>query len=337
MAIFDATNTTRDRRQTLAQKAKNENCFLLFVESICDDPDVLARNYELKLQNDDYRDMDPGKARKDFMDRVRAYEKVYETITDDEDSNEISYIKLIDVGRKVISRNCYGFLPSQVGFYLQNVHIQHRKIYLSLNAETYSTKENKYKSQSEDDDGRLTEDGRQYSLNLAKFIEMDRESMKDAKGREVLVLAGTAMVHAETILHLRMLYPCYTTPLLNELRGGDLHGISPAEIKKKYPDEYERRKADKLQYRYPGVGGESYLDVIERLRPVVIELERQRRSALVVCNLAVLRCIYSYFMGISVENIPSIPIANHCILELEPGPFGCQCKAIDPSAELRFV
>jgi 6-phosphofructo-2-kinase len=28
--------------------------------------------------------------------------------------------------------------------------------------------------------------------------------------------------------------------------------------------------ADKLNYRYPGVGGESYLDVIERIRPVII-------------------------------------------------------------------
>ena len=136
--------------------------------------------------------------------------------------------------------------------------------------------------------GKLTESGRIYSLNVAKFIQLDRDSLKDPIGRELLVLAGTAMVHAETILHLRMLYPCYTTPLLNELRGGDLHGLSPREIQSKFPDEYKRRKADKLIYRYPGVGGESYIDVIERLRPVVIELERQRRSVLVVCKVAVL-------------------------------------------------
>ena len=281
--------------------------------------------------------MDPITARADFMDRVSAYEKVYETIEDDEDSNQISYIKLIDVCQKVISRNCTGYLPSQVGFYLQNVHIQQRKIYLSLNAETFGTLENKYKSQSEDDDGKLTDSGRMYSLNMAKYIDMDRDSIKDAIGRELMVLAGTALVHAETILHLRMIHPCYTTPLLNELRGGDLHGKSPTEIELRYPDEYKKRKEDKLRYRYPGVGGESYLDVIERLRPVVIELERQRRSVLVVCNVAVLRCIYAYFTGINVDEIPKIPVHKHRLLELTPGPFGCQSKIVDPFSELSHM
>lgn len=53
--------------------------------------------------------------------------------------------------------------------------------------------------------------------------------------------------------------------------------------------EYEKRLLDKLTYRYPGVGGESYLDVIERIRPVLIELERQRKSVVIVCHIAVLR------------------------------------------------
>lgn len=48
VAIFDATNTTKDRRLALAQRARRENVFLLFVESICDDQKVLFRNYELK-------------------------------------------------------------------------------------------------------------------------------------------------------------------------------------------------------------------------------------------------------------------------------------------------
>lgn len=78
VAIFDATNTTIKRRLSLAERAREKNVELLFVESICDDQEVLQRNYTLKLQNDDYKEMDPEKARSDFMDRVRAYEKVYE-------------------------------------------------------------------------------------------------------------------------------------------------------------------------------------------------------------------------------------------------------------------
>ena len=241
---------------------------------------VLARNYELKLQNDDYKTMDAAIARDDFMSRVSAYEKVYEYVDDMEDSNQISYIKLINVGQKVISRNCTGYLPSQVAFFLQNIHIHPRKIYLSLNAENFKVENvgNKNtKTRLEDDENgsfHLTDEGREYSLNLAKFIQMKLEGMKE--GKDLLVLTGTAKIHAETVVHVRMSNLCYSTPLLNSMRTGDLHGCSSNEIFEKYPKEYERRENDKLRYRYPGVGGESYLDVIERVRPVIIELERQR-------------------------------------------------------------
>lgn len=50
---------------------------------------------------------------------MRAYEEVYETIEDTEDSGDIRYIKLYNVGQKVVTKNCKGYLPSQVAFYLQ--------------------------------------------------------------------------------------------------------------------------------------------------------------------------------------------------------------------------
>ena len=78
VAIFDATNTTIKRRLGLAQRAREHNVCLVFVESICDDQEVLQRNYDLKLMNEDYKHMAPEKARADFMERVHAYEKVYE-------------------------------------------------------------------------------------------------------------------------------------------------------------------------------------------------------------------------------------------------------------------
>lgn len=78
VAIFDATNTTRARRMMLAQRSRAENAFLLYVESICTDEVVLRRNYELKLKNDDYKGMDQKVALNDFIERVRAYERVYE-------------------------------------------------------------------------------------------------------------------------------------------------------------------------------------------------------------------------------------------------------------------
>lgn len=48
--------------------------------------------------------MDEEAALKDFENRVKMYEDVYEPIEDSEDNGQISYIKLIDVGAKVESK-----------------------------------------------------------------------------------------------------------------------------------------------------------------------------------------------------------------------------------------
>ena len=85
---------------------------------------------------------------------------------------------------------------------------------------------------------------------------------------------------------------------------------------------YAARERDKLHFRYPGAGGESYADVIDRLKPIIIELERQRRSVLVVSHLAVQRCLYAYFTGTPMEQIPYIKLAQHSVVELAPGPHG---------------
>jgi broad specificity phosphatase PhoE/predicted kinase len=323
VAIFDATNTTQHRRQALANRARRENVYLLFVESICDDQLVLRRNYELKLQNEDYKSMDRSKALEDFLARVVAYERVYETIIDSEDSANISYIKLINVGQKVITRNCSGYLPSQISFYLQNIHINPRKIYLTLPAES-----DRRDADSGEDTGSITAEGRVFTLNLVKFIQAEQEAAEAGMGREILVLTGTSKEQAETVTHLRILYSVYCTQLLNELRGGDLHGLSKDEIKKRYPIEYERRVRDKLNYRYPGAG-ESYLDVIERVRPIIVELERQRKSVVLVCHPAVLRTIYAYFMGCPLADLPFIPLKRHIVYELEVGAFGCKIRGLD--------
>ena len=121
VVIFDATNTTRRRRQLLTERCRAESrdsgndVSIVFVESICDDPNVLSRNYEMKLQNADYKGTDPSKAMADFMERVEQYEARYEPV---DDAEECAYIKLVNVGDKVITRRCGGYLTSQLGFYL---------------------------------------------------------------------------------------------------------------------------------------------------------------------------------------------------------------------------
>ena len=44
-------------------------------------------------------------------------------------------------------------------------------------------------------------------------------------------------------------------------------------LQQAYPDDFANRDDDKFNYRYRG--GESYRDVVVRLEPVIMELERQ--------------------------------------------------------------
>ena len=45
------------------------------------------------------------------------------------------------------------------------------------------------------------------------------------------------------------------------------------DILRDMPEEFARRNADKFRYRYPR--GESYEDLVARLEPVIMEMERQ--------------------------------------------------------------
>jgi hypothetical protein len=61
----------------------------------------------------------------------QEYEARYDTIEDDEDDGEVSFIKIINVGEKVITRKCSGYLPSQISFFVGNMHITPRRIWLA--------------------------------------------------------------------------------------------------------------------------------------------------------------------------------------------------------------
>ena len=73
---------------------------------------------------------------------------------------------------------------------------------------------------------------------------------------------------------------------LNELDVGICDGLTYAQVQERYPTDFKSRDAFKYTYRYPR--GESYEDLVARLEPVIMELERQE-SVLVIGHQAVIR------------------------------------------------
>jgi 6-phosphofructo-2-kinase/fructose-2,6-biphosphatase 2 len=130
IAILDATNSTKSRRRWIQERCAAENIETLFVESKCDDEELIMSNIlEVKTTSPDYVGQDPEEAAADFRNRIRNYEKVYQTI--DEDERDLTYVKLIDVGKQVIINQIQDYLQSRVVYYLMNLHIKPRSIWLS--------------------------------------------------------------------------------------------------------------------------------------------------------------------------------------------------------------
>ena len=96
------------------------------------------------------------------------------------------------------------------------------------------------------------------------------------------------------------------------------------EIENTYPEEFERRENDKLAYRYPR--GESYLDVIARIEPIIMEMERHREPLLIVGHKGILRIIYAFYMGLSRAEAPYVSVPLNCVIQLTPSAFGYEEK-----------
>ena len=68
---------------------------------------------------------------------------------------------------------------------------------------------------------------------------------------------------------------------------------------------------------------QSYEDLVARLEPVIMELERQS-NVLVVSHQAVLRCILAYFKNQNQEDLPYIKVPLHTVMKLTPVAYGCE-------------
>ncbi|XP_074567226.1 6-phosphofructo-2-kinase/fructose-2,6-bisphosphatase-like [Curcuma longa] len=312
VGIFDATNSSRKRRNMLMKMAAGK-CKIIFLETICNDKRIIESNIRLKIQQSpDYaEETDFEAGMRDFKERLDNYEKVYEPV------EEGSYIKMIDMangqGGQIQVNNISGYLPGRIVFFLVNTHLTPRPILLTRHGESRNNVRGRIGG-----DAVLSEAGELYAKKLANFVEKRLKSEKTAS-----IWTSTLQ---RTILTASQIvgFPKIQWRALEEINAGVCDGMTYEEIKKNMPEEYESRKKDKLRYRYPR--GESYLDVIQRLEPVIIELERQRAPVVVISHQAVLRALYAYFADRPLNEIPLIEVPFHTIIEIQMGVTGVQEK-----------
>lgn len=100
---------------------------------------------------------------------------------------------------------------------------------------------------------------------------------------------------------------------LNELNTGVCDGLTYEEIAERYPVEFAARDDDKFHYRYPE--GESYADLLLRVRPVLDRLEVED-NVMIVAHQAVLRCILAALLNKDEKELPYIHTPLHTVMRL---------------------
>ena len=127
--IYSLINSHVNRQKIVERVSKEKGMSVIFLESVCDDPVVIAANIALKVSSGDpdYKDMSREEAKADFERRIREYEAVYETITEP----HLSYLRIKNVGSEVTLCHIHGYLQSRIAFYLMNLHLKPRSIFFS--------------------------------------------------------------------------------------------------------------------------------------------------------------------------------------------------------------
>lgn len=341
IGIYDATNTTRSRREWIVKQVSDlvqSRSQVLFIESVVNDEVLVEHNIrEAKLSMPDYEGTSSEDALKDFRARIHAYSDVYEMMGSSHAEDELSWVRVEDGGRFVAMNRIRGCLQGRLCQLLSTLHTMTRPLYLSRHGQSQYNEMEKIGG-----DSLLSAQGEDYAKRLAEYVHEeilglnadgsfpnrgDNRSTPKLRSR---LYTSSLLRTKETTKHIQ--HPVCSDGWtvmrarafrnLDEIFAGMFDGMTYEEIKALAPEEYEERSRNKLGYRYPR--GESYLDVIERLEPVVMELERQRDPVLVVGHQGILRIIYCYFKGMNREEAPFVPIPLNTVIKLVPGTYTCE-------------
>jgi len=319
--IFDATNTTVDRRRAVVERCAcaSPPVTLVFLESVCNDEEILQHNYNMKLFNDDYKGAHAQKALDDFLERVRAYEKVYEPISDAEVDAlaapgrstaplpPMRYIQSIDAGKKVTVAQLDGnsFVCKWVVQLVHAIHLSRRKLSIVLAGASLNDHDG-----IRGGDTALSEEGTEYARAAAALVKQ----RADVTRPPPCVMLGTLVRYSQMGEMLRDA-STHVLPLtaLNELCFGSLEGLSAGRLRDTFPEEHAAREKDPLRYRYPGPGGQSYFDLVTQMREVLLSIESSRRDTVIVCDLAIARVLLGYFEALPITQIPHMPVSQGII------------------------
>jgi len=193
-----------------------------------------------------------------------------------------------------------------------NIHLLPRSIYLTRHGESEYNRIGRLGG-----DSPLSEGGLFYAKKLLQYFE--KEDLPDLR-----IWSSQKIRAAQTAARLRDLAAHIEYwKVLDEIDAGICEGLTYEDFEARYPKQFAERDKDKYHYRYPS--GESYEDLVARLEPVIMELERQSH-VLVISHQAVLRCVLAYFTNKTCDELPYLNVPLHTVIKLTPKAYSTEVE-----------
>eukprot|EP01065_Artemidia_motanka_P030166 TRINITY_DN36184_c0_g1_i1.p1 TRINITY_DN36184_c0_g1~~TRINITY_DN36184_c0_g1_i1.p1 ORF type:complete len:493 (+),score=125.24 TRINITY_DN36184_c0_g1_i1:73-1551(+) len=302
VAILDGQNVRADRREMihglLSEVLDEDRIVFLEVGESCS---VRLERYRmLTLKNSStFSSLPREESLELFAARERAYQRAYQPLTEDH-----SYIRMSDGGADVELNRVHGYVPCRIANFVRSVNLSMQPILMSRHGQSEYNELCRIGG-----DSGLSRFGERYAEALSAWLDEHAPP-----GMEVW--CSTLVRTRMTVTPLKGKWPIIYWRPLEEIDAGICDGRTYEEIEERYPDEFKKRKEDKYWYRYPH--GESYHDLVVRLEPVIMELERAKKPILIVAHQAVLRVIYAYIADRLPEHCTRLSMPLHTVVQVEP-------------------
>jgi broad specificity phosphatase PhoE/predicted kinase len=291
VAILDATNASRRRRETIESYLSDHP--LLFIECVNDDEEILNLSILEKTRLPEFNHLEYKKAEAEFLKRIDYYKSIYTPL-----KVERNFVRLDSLQNRIIKEKHTDpiYLYARLRDYLVTDEV--KNLFLIRHTQTEYNLEDRIGGNPG-----LTMKGKEQAEALAQFFCAKKISYIFTSSK--IRTKRTAEAIASKQDHCRII------PLkeFDEINAGICEGMTYAEIEKKMPEVFRAREANKYAYAYPG--GESYAMMKPRIEEGIKKaffLNRHARNIMIIGHQAVNRLILSHFLYRREVDVPYIYI-----------------------------
>ncbi len=303
VAIMDASNVTRQRRQNIVIAFPDVP--LCFVECLNADEEALEANLERKAKLKEFRHLTSEMALESFIKRIAYYESIYEPL-----DTEANHILVDSFDSCILQERITDVLPyyDRIRDIITTRVV--RNLFLVRHGETYYNLEDRIGG-----DSSLTEKGLEQANALAEHFATVRIPIIFTSNYERTLQTAAPIAERQDYCSIIAL------PEFNEIHAGVCEGMTYQEILQKMPHVARARGPNKYRYIYPeGEGYKTMEDRVHRGLKKVFFLNNYDENIMIVGHRAVNRMILSCFLSRQEEEIPYIymPQDRYYHIQVDP-------------------